>query len=231
MKLSRSALSCAVAPMLLLAAQATLADPSRLDAGMRRQLEAQQQTPPTQNSRARAVDTAATSMISATVHFTGDGLAQMKALGVAINSVLGDIATVRIPAARLAEVSALPGVIRIETPSKPVARLQASVPATRADLLRTGTNPANWAGGTGKGVIVGVIDTGLDLAHLDFRKPDGTTRVLTFWNQRTDAVGTPPNGADGNPLYGAVCSQAMINLALQGTANNCLVVVFPEQYS
>ena len=91
------------------------------------------------------------------------------------------------------------------------------MPATRADTLRAGI-PAQWTGGTGKGVIVGIVDTGVDFRHRDFRKADGTTRILGLWDQRdTGAAGTPPPGY----TYGGECTSAMINAAIGGDAAAC----------
>lgn len=36
---------------------------------------------------------------------------------------------------------------------------------------------------TGEGVIVGIIDSGIDIFHGDFRKADGTTRILFLYDQ------------------------------------------------
>ncbi len=38
-------------------------------------------------------------------------------------------------------------------------------------------------GFTGKDVIVGFVDTGFDYNHPDFQHPDGSTRVLYYWDQ------------------------------------------------
>ena len=32
-------------------------------------------------------------------------------------------------------------------------------------------------------VVVGVVDSGFDIHHQNFRKPDGTTRILALWDQ------------------------------------------------
>lgn len=50
----------------------------------------------------------------------------------------------------------------------------------------------NRYGLTGQGVIVGIIDTGIDYTHPDFRNTDGTTRILSFWDQTIS--GNPPDG-------------------------------------
>lgn len=36
---------------------------------------------------------------------------------------------------------------------------------------------------SGRGTIVGIIDSGIDYSHPDFRNPDGTTRILDLWDQ------------------------------------------------
>lgn len=41
---------------------------------------------------------------------------------------------------------------------------------------------------TGKGVIIGIIDTGCDFVHQNFRKNDGSTRILALWDQRNGQI-------------------------------------------
>lgn len=61
---------------------------------------------------------------------------------------------------------------------------------------------------TGRGVIVGVIDSGVDYTHTDLRSPDGSTRILFLWDQTI--TGTPPQGFTQGSEY----SGDMINAAL-----------------
>lgn len=63
---------------------------------------------------------------------------------------------------------------------------------------------------TGQGVLVAVIDSGIDYAHPDFRREDGTTRILALWDQ-TAGQGTPPEGYSTGSLY----TEAQINEALE----------------
>ena len=49
----------------------------------------------------------------------------------------------------------------------------------------------------GRGVAIGVIDSGIDVTHPDFLNPDGKTRVAYFWDM--EGIGTPPAGF----LFGA----------------------------
>jgi len=48
-----------------------------------------------------------------------------------------------------------------------------------------GTGAAN-TGRTGRNVIIGVIDTGIDWCHPAFRKPDGSSKVLYFYEPATN---------------------------------------------
>lgn len=165
---------------------------------------------------ARRAAPAGQDLVQTIVRHTGD-LAELRALGGVVRSVIGDIATVDLPANKIAAAAALASVVSIEAARTPVARLDVSVPATRAEALRTGTGP-NWTGITGKGVIVGIVDDGLDFRHRDFRKADGHTRLLGLWDQRaTGAAGSPPQGFS----YGGECTTAMIDAAIGGDASAC----------
>ncbi|MCU0237289.1 MAG: S8 family serine peptidase [Acidobacteria bacterium] len=65
--------------------------------------------------------------------------------------------------------------------------------STGAPRLRAG-QPGNWSdkGYTGRGVIVGDVDSGVDWAHGDFLNPDGTSRFLYIWDTSvTNATRTP----------------------------------------
>jgi subtilisin family serine protease len=51
----------------------------------------------------------------------------------------------------------------------------------------------------GEGVLVAVIDSGIDYSHPDFRNVDGTTRIEALWDQTIP--GSPPIGYDIGTLY------------------------------
>lgn len=78
-------------------------------------------------------------------------------------------------------------------------------------------------GMTGKGVIVGVVDTGLDWKHADFVREDGSSRVLYLydmsdnsWKVSSGKIGTePPVKVKDQPI-GTLYTNAQINDALKG---------------
>ncbi|HEY0779123.1 MAG TPA: S8 family serine peptidase, partial [Gemmatirosa sp.] len=63
---------------------------------------------------------------------------------------------------------------------------------------------------TGAGVVVAHIDWGVDVAHADFRLPDGRTRLLALWDQRGAAFPDRPNRYG----YGRIFSHDDIDAAL-----------------
>ena len=77
---------------------------------------------------------------------------------------------------------------------------------------------------TGKGVIVAVIDTGIDWSHQDFVNPDGTSRILylydlfdSSWTTSGGRIGSAPPLVDrDNKPIGTLYSKAQINAALKG---------------
>lgn len=61
----------------------------------------------------------------------------------------------------------------------------------------------------GNGIIIGIIDTGIDYTHEAFRNADGTSRIYSIWDQ-TIQTGTPPEGF----LYGTEYTREQLNQAL-----------------
>ena len=93
---------------------------------------------------------------------------------------------------------------------------------------------------SGAGVIVAVIDSGIDYSHPDFRNADGTTRILNLWDQ------TIPSGSVADPLSvekenqafleapagyftGTEFSQAVINCALEQTTERERYEICPSR--
>ncbi len=62
---------------------------------------------------------------------------------------------------------------------------------------------------TGEGVILGFVDSGINYKDPVFRNLDGTTRILSIWDQ-TIQTGTPPEGI----LYGSEYAKEQIDEAL-----------------
>lgn len=74
-------------------------------------------------------------------------------------------------------------------------------------LQRMKSNPAFPI--SGQGVLIGIVDTGIDYTNPIFRYPDGTTRIASIWDQ-TIHSGNSPDGFH----YGTEYTREQINMAL-----------------
>ncbi|HEV8480831.1 MAG TPA: S8 family serine peptidase [Candidatus Eisenbacteria bacterium] len=127
----------------------------------------------------------------------------LQAMGLEVNSEAGGYRTARVPLSALPAFLKLPGLEKVSLGYQLSPDLDVSVADVNANIKRSNQPPLY--GWNGTGVIVGIVDTGMDYQHDDFRNPDGTTRFLSIWDQ--NASGTPP-AAFG---YGNECTQAQIN--------------------
>ncbi|WP_329603919.1 S8 family peptidase [Clostridium hydrogenum] len=85
-------------------------------------------------------------------------------------------------------------------------------PLETANINQFHNNP--YLNLTGRGVIVALIDTGIDYLNDEFINEDGTTRILSIWDQG-DASGKNPTGF----YMGTEYSEADINAAIQLSKN------------
>jgi subtilisin family serine protease len=125
---------------------------------------------------------------------------ELTASGANVNSKVGDIYTAHIPISKLQDVAGLTGVLAIQMGMPLEKELDASAPAVRAPLARS------TFGRTGQGVVIAILDVGIDYNNDDFKNADGTTRILYIWDQINNN-GTKPSGYS----YGSEWNSASIN--------------------
>lgn len=95
----------------------------------------------------------------------------------------------------------------------PAVRCRTSLDSSLVETLtaathdRSGTPPV-YAGLTGARVVVGLVDSGIDLAHGDFRDGSNHTRIAFLWDQTSS--GTPPPGY----TYGREWTAAQIDAGI-----------------
>lgn len=102
-------------------------------------------------------------------------LDSLRASGVEIVETIGNFAVVRIPLQELDRAASLSGVLNIDFGSEAQPLLDTARRRANVDAVHRGEGLGNRY--TGKGVSVGIVDTGLDPLHPSFRDEDGSPRV------------------------------------------------------
>lgn len=133
---------------------------------------------------------ASQSSLHVTVRYTGD-VTKLQQAGLHITGNAGGIAVGTVSVADLGKLEALDNVVFISTEPPIRAQLNTSIPEIHADVVRTGS-PSY----TGIGVVIGIVDSGIDIFYKNFRNPDGSSRILSIWDQTITPTGSqhPPAG-------------------------------------
>lgn len=138
------------------------------------------------------------------VKYHGDILRLKRISDVEVEVLSEKYAIVTLRQPQIAWLSEQPGIEHIELPKQ----LQFVVrDALEAACIAPVQNPALF-GLSGKGTLIGIIDSGVDYTHPDFINDDGYTRIKYIWDQA--GHGTPPQGFIGGAEY----SEEDINVAL-----------------
>lgn len=118
------------------------------------------------------------------VKYSGS-LDAIRELGVRVDEMRNEYAILTIPENLIDEVSAFPQIEYIEKPKRLFFAVARAKAASCINPLQE--PPRNL---TGRGVLVAVLDSGIDYYHEDFRNPDGTTRIAVLWDQVLDRIFT-----------------------------------------
>jgi len=129
-----------------------------------------------------------------------------------VNTVTQNIVTAQIPLHKILNIASLEAVSRIQLSNVLKIRNSEAVKHVRADKVHAGHSPLNTSY-TGKDVIVGIIDTGIDWRHKDFRGLADTTksRILYIWDQNNEN-GLNPTGFN----YGTEWTKEQIEDEIDG---------------
>ena len=131
----------------------------------------------------------------------------------------GTVVQVEIAGNSIEKVATLDNVVRISPVLSKSINNETTTRLSGVQRIRLG-RPGNYTKGyTGKGTIVGVIDTGIDWSHEDFIDPrTGSTRVHILWDTgaptlpgRTPADLFPDSPRLSGLTYGRVWTKAQID--------------------
>lgn len=158
-----------------------------------------------------------------------------------LTNLQNEYAILVVPESLVQEVAQLPQIEYMEKPKSLFFAVDVGRRASCITQLQTGMPPEQQAGElpgrqeereqgmgdrsnlTGTGCIVGLIDSGIDYAHPDFRNQDGTTRILSLWDQTIPGI--PPEGY----FLGTEFTRAVINRALEQTSEQQRYEVCPSR--
>lgn len=106
-------------------------------------------------------------------------------LGAQVEELLNEYAIIVVPESQIERLSRLPEIEYIEKPKRLFFAVNQAKAASCINPVQGGILNLS-----GKGVIIAVIDSGIDYYHDDFRNEDGSSRILLLWDQTLDRVFT-----------------------------------------
>lgn len=137
------------------------------------------------------------------VKYSGD-LEQIEGLPAKVVRLRNEFAIITVRESLIGKLAGFSQIEYIEKPKRLFFELENGKRVSCIDAIQN-TRPFLF----GKGVIVAVIDSGIEYANEDFRKEDGATRILSLWDQSVE--GTAPEGY----FIGTEFTEEQINEALK----------------
>lgn len=120
------------------------------------------------------------------VRYTGD-IKKYEDEDIKVVELQNEYAIVTVPEDRIEEVSEWEEVEYIEMPKRLYFEIAQGKRASCISLVQI--PPLRL---TGRDILIGIIDSGIDYTHPEFLNPDGTSRILYLWDQTLD--GASPQG-------------------------------------
>lgn len=111
------------------------------------------------------------------IKYSGN-LETVREISESVTELLNNYAVVRIREGRIEQLAAIPEVEFVEKPKSLYFQTDVGRQVSCIDEVQKAPYSLN-----GSGVLVGIVDSGIDLSNPDFRNDDGTTRVMALWDQ------------------------------------------------
>jgi len=142
----------------------------------------------------------------------------VRALGAQVVEMQNEFAIITIRESLIDAMSDCPAVEYVEKPKRLFFQIENG---KRASCITPVQRPPLSL--TGRGVLVAVIDSGIDYENDVFRNADGTTRIRNLWDQTIP--GNPPEGY----VIGTEYTQEEINEALLAPTRQERLRIVPSQ--
>lgn len=120
------------------------------------------------------------------VKYSGS-LEPVRAIASSVTELMNGYAIIVISEDRIGELASFPEVEFVEKPKSLYFQADAGRQASCIDTVQRALYNLS-----GRGVLVGIVDSGIDYENPDFRNEDGTTRIMSLWDQSVS--GNPPAG-------------------------------------
>lgn len=120
-----------------------------------------------------------------------------------VTELLNGYAVIVIEEERIGQLAQLPEVEFIEKPKKLYFQTDVGRQVSCIDIVQD--MPLSLRG---KGTLIGIVDSGIDYENAEFRNEDGTTRIVSLWDQSVNE--RPPAGY----LAGTEYTREQIDAAL-----------------
>ncbi len=137
------------------------------------------------------------------VKYSGS-LESVRRIASSVTELMNGYAVIVIREDRIDELAGLPEVDFIEKPKS--LYFQADVGRQVSCIDTVQRAPYDLSG---RGILVGIVDSGIDYENPDFRNEDGSTRIVSLWDQ--SMPGNPPTGY----AAGSEFTREDINAALE----------------
>ena len=100
---------------------------------------------------------------------------------IRVIELMNEYAILNVPEDAMNLVAAAPEVEFVEKPKRLFFAVNQGKSVSCINAVQT-----SRFGLTGKGVIVAILDSGIDYSHPDFRNADGSTRILALYDETLD---------------------------------------------
>ena len=150
--------------------------------------------------------------------------------GIQVDELLNGYAVLVVPEHLVDQVSELNQIEYIEKPKRLFFASNMARAASCLSVVQSPSGAGNVTGGvisglpgglTGRGVLVAVIDSGIDYLNQDFRNADGSTRILMLMDQDRDRIYTREEineALNASDRAGALDLVPSVDLSGHGTA-------------